>query len=113
MLSGNDSNNYQNLFSAHSNRDPGTKATVRELENRVNRLELITEALWNLLQSKTDLSENDLLDAVTQVDLSDGRYDRKKQRPTAIDCPRCKRKINKNHTHCLYCGEALLVGPFA
>ncbi len=102
----------QNMFSQPLKPDPGKASTVRELQHRVDKLELITEALWRLLKENTDLDETDLLERVAQVDLMDGRYDRKKSKISVIECKRCGRKNSKRHTQCLYCGDVILIGPF-
>lgn len=104
--------NYQNLFSESAGRDPGKAAIVRQLKFRVDKLELITEALWELLKEKTDLDETDLIERVAQIDIMDGKYDRKRRKVSVIKCKRCGRMNSKKHTQCLYCGDVFLLGPF-
>jgi hypothetical protein len=112
MQHGGSTDNYKNLFSEHSQRDTSTKAVVRDLKARVDKLEVIAEALWELLQENTNLSDTDMLEKVTQVDLKDGKYDHQKRKLIAKKCSRCGRMSNKRHTQCLYCGEVHLIGPF-
>lgn len=113
MLGNNQPNaNYQNLFSDHSKSDSKDKATLRNLEIRANKLEIISEALWRLLKQKTDLTDEELLEEVCAVDLEDGRFDGKKTKVSYTECSKCGRKNSKNHTKCLYCGDVLLVDPF-
>ncbi len=101
-----------NLFTNYSNRNSETKADVRELEFQVNKLELVTEALWRLLKQHTELTETDLIEMVSEIDLEDGRFDGKKAKKSYTDCPKCKRRISKDHPKCFYCGEVILRQPF-
>ena len=112
MHHGGSTDNYKNLFSEHTNNETDTKTLVRDLLARVNKLELISEALWEILQKETNLSDTDLIERITQIDLKDGKFDNKKQRISAIECNQCGRMNSKRHTKCIYCGEVFLVGPF-
>ena len=112
MNYGGSTDNYKNLFTEHSKSNTDTKSIVRDLAARVDKLELISEALWDILREKTDLTEIDLIARVTEIDLKDGRFDRKKKKISAVKCGKCARINSKRHTHCLYCGEVFLVGPF-
>jgi ribosomal protein S27AE len=77
--------------------------------DQVERLTLITMALWKLLQEHTDLTEADLLAKVTEIDLADGVADGKITRTTVAKCPKCSRSMSPKHKRCLYCGESDLV----
>ena len=90
----------------------GTKSDVRELQAQVNKLELVVEALWRQLKQHTELTEEDLIETISQIDLQDGKYDGKKAGKSFRECPACQRRINKSHTKCFYCGEVLLTQPF-
>lgn len=105
--------NYQNLFSNHTKGDFNDKAALRNLEIRINKLEIVAEAMWRLLKQKTDLTDSELLEEVCNVDLEDGRLDGKKSQQKSIsECPNCGRKNNHKHSNCLYCGEIILHHPF-
>ena len=82
------------------------------LLDRFDRLSLVTQAMWELIESSTDLKEGDLLSKIEEVDLRDGKLDGKVAAPVA-DCPSCQRKSTRNHKICMYCGEALPKAPFA
>ena len=49
--------------------DSAMQARMRALEEQVDRLFLINEALWRLLSEKMDLEEIDLIEKVTEIDL--------------------------------------------
>lgn len=104
--------NYQNLFSEHTKRDSDTKSRIRDLEARVDKLELVCESLWNIIKEEKQLKEIDLIELMTQIDLRDGRFDGKKMKTPSIKCPKCGRMNSKRHSKCMYCEEVYLVGPF-
>lgn len=70
----------------------------------LNKLTLVCQAMWSLLEEQTNLTEKDLLDRVTELDLKDGKLDGKYTTPP-IDCPKCGAKICKKFNRCLFCGE--------
>ncbi len=76
---------------------------VSHLADRLDRLVLVNMAMWSLLQEKTGLTEQDLMDRVQQVDLADGQLDGKARKPLA-KCPDCDRVMSPRHKRCLYCG---------
>ena len=82
------------------------------IHDRLDRLTLVCMALWSLLQEKTDLTEDDLLKRVEEIDLLDGRLDGKVA-PQVQQCPQCGRRMSVRHKRCLYCGaENLDAGAF-
>lgn len=89
-----------------------TQRQIDELEDRIDHLTMITAAIWTLLQQRTGMSNQQLLDQVQAIDLSDGQLDgrvRKDTRP----CSKCRRAIAPRHLRCIYCGEqASQVDPF-
>ena len=88
------------------------RSEVRYLVERVNRLALINMALWSLVQEKTGLTEQDLVERVRQIDLMDGVEDGKLSKQVA-KCPSCGRTMSTRHHRCLYCGaEKLDHGAF-
>lgn len=76
---------------------------LAHLEDRVERLALITMAMWSLIQDKTNLTEQDLLERVRTLDLMDGTADGKATRGIT-KCHQCSRTLNARHLRCLYCG---------
>lgn len=77
-----------------------------ELRARLDKLALINMALWSLLKEHTPLTEEDLLERVKEIDLSDGQLDRKLN-TAPQECPECKRKLSQKHQRCLYCGHEM------
>jgi hypothetical protein len=70
---------------------------------QLDKLGLICQAMWSLIQEKTGLTEKDLLERVTELDLKDGKLDGKYMRPP-VDCPKCGAKMSNKFNRCLFCG---------
>lgn len=83
-------------------------SNLRYLEDRVDRLSLICMAMWSLLQDKTKLTEEDLMERVRLLDLMDGKVDGKATK-TVSRCVQCSRPMNVRHTKCIYCGHEKLI----
>jgi len=88
------------------------QSEATELNARLDRLAMTCEALWTILREKLGLSEEDLVDRVVQIDLSDGKLDGKVSR-SAVSCPKCGRTIGRRFPNCMYCGQAVMQDPFA
>ncbi len=87
------------------------KATedLHRLEDKVSRLVLINMAVWELLQERTNLTEDDLMAKVRDIDLRDGVADGKLQTDKSLaKCSNCGRTMSDRHGRCLYCGGANL-----
>jgi len=87
------------LHFAEQSADAGRKASgarhkVDELEIRLDRTLLICEALWTLLRDKVGITDQELIERINDVDLSDGALDGKARRS-------------------IYCGKLVPRQPFA
>jgi hypothetical protein len=80
------------------------QSEVDRLETQVEKLTLICHAMWVILKDKTQLSEEDLLAKVMELDLADGVADGR-HNTVPKDCPACKRPMSSQHKRCLYCGH--------
>lgn len=90
---------------AHEKRSRQGARAVEDLEDRLERLSLVCMAMWSLLQDKTNLTEEDLLQRVQMLDLMDGTADGKATR-TVQKCHKCGRTMSPKHRKCLYCGAS-------
>ena len=84
---------------------------VREARSRFERLELVCEAMWNLLKSRHRLSDDELIASVRRIDLSDGVADGRKAK-AGMTCERCGRMNSVRQNQCIYCGAWLDREPF-
>jgi hypothetical protein len=94
-----------------TNRLANTQDKLQRLENRYERMRLVTNALWQMLKEHTGLTDADLRRFIERVDLLDGKADGKMSGPTgAMDCPKCSRHILKSAAICPWCGTRPSVG---
>ena len=88
------------------------QSAVAALEKRVDKLALISMALWSLLSEKCAVSEEDLAERMKQLDAMDGSTDGK-LKGQGEPCPQCGRAMSARHGKCLFCGaERTEITPF-
>ncbi len=85
---------------------------VRKLRNQCDTLLLACESLWTLLRDKLDISEEEFLQRINEVDQTDGQLDGCVRKPPA-ECPACHRNSPARLAQCMYCGAPLQRDPFA
>jgi hypothetical protein len=110
MGGGFDPNDACNNAAANSAQSAANSAQreARNVEQRVERLALICQAMWRLLQEQTNLGEQDLLQRLSELQ---AEHDQSNQTEPANtnerrpQCPNCGRTFNPRHDKCLYCGE--------
>ncbi len=76
---------------------------LKELRHEIARLQLMNQALWELLRGRLQLTEADLESKATEIDLRDGVKD-DAITITPLKCPTCGRVSSSRHWKCLYCG---------
>jgi len=80
------------------------KEYERTLADKIDSLGLICRAMWELVRGLYNLSDEDLLNKVQEIDLSDGKLDGKvKVKPKK--CSKCGRPLSRRRMRCLYCGS--------
>ncbi len=79
---------------------------IERLEHKLNSLALASQAMWELLQERTDVSQEELEERMHEIDLRDGVADGKITH-TAVACPHCGRKTTRRRSHCMYCNSAI------
>ena len=77
---------------------------VAELRGQVDRLQMVCEALWTLIQRQTGADEETLAQLIEEIDLRDGKADGR-VRSTGSDCARCGRVVSVRTQVCIYCGS--------
>jgi len=77
---------------------------IEYLEDNIDRLTLITQALWELLQNKIGIKEFELINLVEEIDLRDGKLDGKMSKPLQ-KCSKCKQSVSVKTNVCFYCGN--------
>lgn len=76
---------------------------IDAIEERIDKLLLVSMAVWELLKERTSLTEDDLQAKVHELDMRDGVVDGKVTR-TLKKCYKCSRTMSPRHRKCLYCG---------
>jgi len=94
--------------SARDARSEARAATteVQLLRGEVDRLYMITEALWSLLKEQGSYDDQSLAETIHQIDLRDGKLDGRvstTEGPRA--CSSCGRTTSKKRPLCMYCGN--------
>lgn len=79
---------------------------IEDLTQRVERLSLVCQAMWELLSQHTHISNNDLMRKVVEVDTRDGLQDGR-MAPRVIQCPKCKNNVNTRRPRCVVCGSVI------
>jgi hypothetical protein len=97
---------------APSARPRSQDGAITELQGELERLLLITEALWRILKEQHGLDEKELVRQITMIDLEDGRLDGRKPAKPPQPCPKCQRPLGKHRARCLFCGEPIAADPF-
>ncbi len=78
------------------------------LNERLDKLVLLSMAMWSLLQEQTALTEQQLTDRAQDIDLRDGVLDGKITQSVVQKCDNCGRAMSRRHRRCLFCGGVSL-----
>jgi hypothetical protein len=82
------------------------------LSNDVDRLLMITEALWTLLKKQNGYDDDVLENLINEIDMRDGHLDGHMPKAPPQPCPYCGKMLARHRPTCLYCGKAILQDPF-
>lgn len=81
----------------------GQHARVDEANDRLERLTLVCQSMWELLRDHCGLTEEQLKEKVLEVDARDGSIDGKLGNEV-ITCPHCSQKTGTRRGRCICCG---------
>lgn len=88
------------------------RATIEALRRDVERLLMITEALWTMVAEQHGYTEEELIRRIHEIDLRDERLDGRVAPSPPSPCPHCGRPLEKARPYCIYCGKLVLRDPF-
>lgn len=80
-----------------------TNQTETDLNEKISKLALCCQAMWELLQENTNLNTGDLNRKVMEIDLRDGIRDHH-MKPQPKQCPKCDSMVSAKFQRCLFCG---------
>ena len=84
-------------------------SAASRVEQRVDQLLLVVQAMWTLIQEKTGLTDAELLARMTELDARDGTADGHVRRPP-VKCAKCGAMVARKFNRCLFCGEPYAAG---
>jgi hypothetical protein len=76
------------------------------LEGRVDALAIGCQAMWELLRERTELTDDDILQRIHEIDLRDGEQDGRIS-ANVVHCTACDRPVKADRKTCLYCGDVM------
>ena len=88
------------------------RSDVEAMEFEVERLLMITEALWLIIKEQLGYEDEELMRRIEEIDMRDGRLDGKVKPETPPECPECGRTLIGKRPKCLYCGVDVKRDPF-
>ena len=75
---------------------------ILDLNERVDRLILVLDAMWSLLED-SGYTDAQLVDRIEQIDLMDGVDDGRRKADAAI-CTNCEAMVSAGRPSCQFCG---------
>ena len=88
------------------------KAQAAEVKFDIERLLMITEALWMFLKEEHGWTDEQLQEKIQEIDLRDGKIDYRVGPSPPTYCPDCGKTLMKKRPFCLYCGTTVEMDPF-
>lgn len=81
-------------------RDRRQEERVDKVDDRLEQLQEVIEALWTVLVEKTGCTEDDLVRALDDV------QDRHEAARAVVPCAKCGAAMRRSDHHCQFCGAA-------
>ena len=82
-----------------------TTLDLHDIEERVDRLVLVVDALWSLLEDR-GFSDEELMARIHEIDAADGSTDGKRT-DLPSDCGGCGAKVAAGLAACQFCGTTV------
>jgi hypothetical protein len=79
------------------------KSEADVLKHDIDRLMMITEALWAFIKKEHRYSDEDLAKTIGAIDLRHSGAEKEAQEK----CPSCGRMVSAHRRLCIYCGKVI------
>lgn len=89
------------------------QTNVEIFKHDVDRLLLITEALWTLMKQQHGYTDDALVGLIQNIEKQKIAANANASKDPPIDCPVCGRTNTATRAFCMYCGKPLPSKPFA
>ena len=89
------------------------KTEIEHSKHDIDRLLLITEALWGLIKQQNGYTDDVLVKLIQDIDHRKSTATGVAIKDPPIACPNCGRPNMAARNFCMYCGGSLPVNPFA
>jgi hypothetical protein len=86
---------------------------VELAKHDIDRLLMITEALWTLLKQEHGYTDDVLTNLITEIDQRDGRLNGRGAKEPPVLCASCGRTNAAKRTFCIFCGQPMVSNPLA
>lgn len=83
------------------------------LKHDIDRVLLITEALWRLMKQQHGYTDDTLVALMQDIDRQKSAAGGTAVKDAPIACPACSRLNTATRTFCMYCGKPMPTRPFA
>ena len=102
-------------YNAATQADSKARAAQGEVELLrcdIERLLMISEAMWSILKEKFGYQDMELINRVMEIDRRDGKLDGRVAASPPPSCPKCGRTLERKRAVCIYCGQLIARDPF-
>jgi hypothetical protein len=89
------------------------QTNVEIFQHDIDRLLLVTEALWTLMKQQNGYTDDVLVGLIQQIEKEKAAANANATKDPPAPCPFCGRLNTATRSFCMYCGKALPAKPFA
>ncbi len=89
------------------------QTNVELLTHDIDRLLLITEAMWTLMKQQHGYAEDVLIKLIEEIDSRKAIVNGMNVKDPPQACPNCGRPNAAKRLFCIYCGKPIAGNPFA
>jgi hypothetical protein len=105
-------NNFDHLvFNAEARSASRTADSAKDkairIQDDLDAMLLKIQAMWEVISVKLDISDEELLAKVKEIDSRDGVMNGK-AKPEPVICDSCSKPNSLKRRHCLFCGKELI-----